>query len=224
MGMNAVYRGPQDLPETIPVFPLPGALLLPRGQMPLNIFEPRYVAMVDEALRGDRIVGMIQPDAADEDPSGRAPRLYSVGCAGRLTQYEETGDGRYLITLTGVCRFMTGAELSAATPYRQVRVDFAPFEDDLRPPAEDSAFDRERLLTALRHYLQRRDLDIQWETARAAPAEALINSLAMALPFEPAEKQALLEAETLAAREDALVALLEIDAALDDDQEPPPVQ
>lgn len=215
------YARAEDLPGVIPVFPLDGALLLPRGGLPLNIFEPRYLNMIDDVMAGDRLLGMVQTRPGG-DPT--RPKLAPVGCVGRLTTFAETADGRYLITLTGVCRFKTGAELSAPTPYRQVRVDFRPFEDDLRPPPEDGAFDRDRLLSALRNYLHRRDLDIQWETARAAPAEALVNSLAMALPFEPAEKQALLEAETLAAREDALVALLEIDAALDDDQEPPPVQ
>ena len=129
MGMNAIYRGPARLPPVIPVFPLPGALLLPRGQMPLNIFEPRYLAMVDDALKGDRIIGMIQPDA-DNGGSASVPRLYHVGCAGRITQFAETGDGRYLVTLIGIARFRIEEELGTTTPYRQCRVDFEPFAAD----------------------------------------------------------------------------------------------
>ena len=123
MGMNAAYRGPEDCPSVIPVFPLPGALLLPRGQMPLNIFEPRYLAMVDEALKGSRIIGMVQPDA-DNDSHTTVPKLYRVGCAGRITQLAETGDGRYLMQLTGVARFHVEEELKVATAYRQCRVSF----------------------------------------------------------------------------------------------------
>src|ERR1044072_1295367 len=123
MGMNAVYRGPQDCPAVIPVFPLPGALLLPRGQMPLNIFEPRYLSMVDEALKGDRMIGMIQPDP-DHGESASVPKLYRVGCAGRITQFAETGDGRYLITLTGIVRFRVEEEAPTTLPFRLCRVAF----------------------------------------------------------------------------------------------------
>src|SRR5881392_378343 len=127
MPINAEYRGPGDLPEVIPVFPLPGALLLPRGQMPLNIFEPRYMAMIDDSLRaGHRLIGMIQPDAAHPGPESR-PNLYKVGCVGRITQLAETGDGRYLIQLTGIARFRIVGEPSVLTPYRQCRVTYAPF-------------------------------------------------------------------------------------------------
>src|SRR5690348_4726008 len=130
MPMNAVYRGPGDLPATIPVFPLPGALLLPRGQMPLNIFEPRYLAMIDDALReGYRLIGMIQPDVAHPGPEAR-PNLYKVGCVGRLTQFAETGDGRYLIQLTGIARFRVEQEIAVATPYRQCRVSYTQYADD----------------------------------------------------------------------------------------------
>ena len=130
MPMNVVYRGPADLPHAIPVFPLPGALLLPRGQMPLNIFEPRYLAMIDDSLRdGHRLIGMIQPDHAHPGPEQK-PNLYRVGCAGRITQLAETGDGRYLLQLTGVARFRIEEELSVATAYRQCRVTFAPFAAD----------------------------------------------------------------------------------------------
>lgn len=211
----AGYRRTADLPQVIPVFPLDGALLLPGGDLPLQIFEPRYLNMVDDVMGGDRIIGMIQ-----SRPGGdRArPRLAAVGCVGRITSFAETSDGRYLITLSGVCRFAPGEELAMRLPYRQVRADYQAFEDDLsteeRPAASDAA--RERFARALKRYLNRRDLDIDWETANAAPLEALVNSLAMGLPFEPQEKQALLQAADLAGRFDVLTTLLEIDSAADD--------
>jgi Lon protease-like protein len=208
------YMKAADLPQVIPVFPLDGALLLPHGGLPLNIFEPRYLNMVDDAMAGDRIIGMIQTVAGGE--AGR-PHLATIGCAGRITAYAETGDGRYLITLTGVCRFRVAGELPVQTPYRQVRADFAPFEADLHPVQSKGADPRPALLSALKAYLEHRGLEVDWRMAREAPLEALVNSLAMALPFEAAEKQALLEAEDFRARLNALTALLRIDAAGDDD-------
>lgn len=209
-----------DLPQVIPVFPLPGAILLPRGQLPLNIFEPRYLNMIDDAMAGDRIIGMIQPQGSQS-----LPGLSPVGCAGRITSFAETSDGRYLITLTGCARFRLAAELPTQTPYRQIRADFAPFEADLAaPPVDDVGLDRETLLDALRAYLETRGLDIDWDTAETAPPEALINSLSMALPFEPAEKQALLEAASLTDRSDVLTALLTIDAADDGEGDTPSIQ
>lgn len=198
-----------DLPQVIPVFPVPGAILLPRGQLPLNIFEPRYLNMIDDAMAGDRVIGMIQPSGG---PS-RLPSLSSVGCAGRITSFAETSDGRYLITLTGVARFRIASELPTQTPYRQVRAAFAPFESDLSAPHDTEDFDRDVFLLALKTYLERRQLEIDWETAEGAPQEALINSLSMALPFEPAEKQALLESPSIDDRAEALTALMRIDAA-----------
>jgi Lon protease-like protein len=215
------YARAEDLPQVVPVFPLDGALLLPRGGLPLNIFEPRYLNMIDDAMAGDRLIGMVQTRPGGDRSH---PELAPVGCVGRITSYSETADGRYLITLTGICRFMLGQELPVPTPYRQVRADFHSFEEDLRPSPSETAFSRPRLLRALKAYLARRSLDVNWSTAEAAPAEALINSLAMALPFEPPEKQALLEADSLEARESALVALLEIDAAARDDDDDIPVQ
>src|SRR5262245_8312942 len=145
MPMNAEYRGPGDLPDVIPVFPLPGALLLPRGQMPLNIFEPRYVAMIDDALRaGHRLIGMIQPDPAHPGPEDK-PNLYKVGCAGRITQLAETGDGRYLLQLTGIARFRVEEELNVSTPYRQCRVAYKPFIDDFTARKGEDAVDRKSL-------------------------------------------------------------------------------
>uniref|UniRef100_B0T1U8 Peptidase S16 lon domain protein n=1 Tax=Caulobacter sp. (strain K31) TaxID=366602 RepID=B0T1U8_CAUSK len=220
--MPGVYRRADDLPLVIPVFPLDGALLLPGGQLPLNIFEPRYLNMFDDAMSGERIIGMVQTrPGGDQD----RPSLAPVGCAGRVTSFAETSDGRYLVTLTGVCRFRVGAELPTRSPYRQVRADFATFEADLHEASPHAATsgDPSPLLNALRRYLDHRGLAIDWSSAEAAPSDALINSLAMALPFEPVEQQALLEAPTLADRRETLVALLEIDAA-GDDEDPPMLQ
>ncbi|MBG7614856.1 LON peptidase substrate-binding domain-containing protein [Brevundimonas sp. BAL450] len=214
------YIRASDLPQVIPVFPLAGAIVLPRGQLPLNIFEPRYLNMIDDAMAGDRIVGMIQPSGGPE----ALPALSPVGCAGRITSFAETSDGRYLVTLTGVARFRILAELPAQSPYRQTRVDFEPFALDLKAPDEDDAFDRSDLLAALQGYLNPRGLDIDWDAARDAPPEALVNSLSMALPFEPAEKQALIEALTLYDRLGTLTALLRIDAAEPGDDEPTTMQ
>jgi len=212
----------QDLPLVIPVFPLDGALLLPHAQLPLQIFEPRYIDMVDEAMASERIIGMVQTRPGG-DPE--RPMLEGVGCAGKITTFAETSDGRYLITLTGLSRFAVREELAVRTPYRQVRVDFMPFQADLEPVQDDEeGFDRLRLLSALKRYLEHRSLDVDWEVAKAAPPEALVNSLAMALPFDPAEKQALLEAAGAAERRDALVALMEIDAAVPTDEDSSLVQ
>jgi hypothetical protein len=215
------YVRAADLPQVIPVFPLPGAILLPRGQLPLNIFEPRYLNMIDDAMAGDRIIGMIQPRSGSPDLPGLSP----VGCAGRITSFAETSDGRYLITLTGCARFRLGSELPTQTPYRQIRADFTPFEADLAaPPVDDVGLDRDGLLDALRAYLETRGLDIDWDTAETAPPEALINSLSMALPFEPPEKQALLEAPSLTDRSGVLTALMTIDAAESGDGDTPSMQ
>jgi Lon protease-like protein len=212
------YIRTEELPQVTPVFPLDSAILLPRGRLPLNIFEPRYLNLIDDAMAGDRIIGMVQTSGGDR----AHPKLARVGCAGRVTSFAETQDGRYLVTLSGVCRFRIGPELSAPTPYRQVRADYAPFAHDLAPP-EDLVFDREALLSSLRAFLQRRGMDIEWETARDAPADALITSLSMALPFEVAEKQALVEAPDLADRLETLCALLQIDdTGRRDDDDPSP--
>jgi Lon protease-like protein len=214
--MAQSYVRASDLPQVIPVFPLDGVILLPRGQLPLNIFEPRYLNMIDDVMAGDRIIGMIQ---ATGGPAN-LPQLAPVGCAGRVTSFAETSDGRYLVTLTGICRFRIETELPAQSPYRQVRANFAPFETDLTPPGSDADFERGPFLDALRDYLDRRGLEIDWDTAREAPYEALVNSLSMALPFERAEKQALIEALSLEDRCLCLQTLLRIDAAESGDGEP----
>jgi uncharacterized protein len=211
--MATGYRKAVDLPLAIPVFPLNGALLLPGGQLPLNIFEPRYLNMIDDVMAGDRLLGMVQTRGGARDLPGLAP----VGCLGKVTSFAETADGRYLITLTGLCRFDIGEELPVRAPYRQVRARFDRFEADLREDAAPSGLDRAAFLAALGRYLEHRGLGIEWESAQAAPIDALVNSLAMGLPFEAAEKQALLEAATLEDRAATLTALLEIDAAGGDD-------
>ena len=214
------YRRAADLPQIIPIFPLDGAVLLPGGELPLQIFEPRYLNMVDDAMAGDRIIGLVQPKGGTPALPGLSP----VGCAGRITSFAETSDGRYLITLTGVSRFRIAAELPSKAPYRQVRAAFDAYEADLAPPPEEPDFDRHAFLDALRAYMAHRLLDIDWETAETAPMEALVNSLSMALPFEPAEKQALLEAMGLMPRAEALTALLRIDAADGGDDAAPSMQ
>ena len=210
MGMNAAYRGPQDCPAVIPVFPLPGALLLPRGQMPLNIFEPRYIAMIDDALKGDRIIGMIQPDM-EAGGTSMVPRLYQVGCAGRITQFAETGDGRYLITLVGISRFQVEEELATTTPYRQCRVSFEPYGADFVARAGEDQVDRTGVLRALRDFVEAADVRVDWQGIDEAPNEALVNALCMMSPFGPREKQALLEAPDLKTRAEVLIAITEIE-------------
>ncbi len=203
------YTSLDDLPRLLAIFPLSGALLLPRGHLPLNIFEPRYLAMIDGALSGTRLIGMIQPVEAEKEAP--KPALSAVGCAGRITGYRETEDGRYQVTLTGICRFQVRAELETDAPFRQVEPDFAPFRGDLSFD-EDGVFPRERLLAALKDYLSHRDLKADWQAVTSAPAETLVNALAMMCPFEPAEKQALLEAPGWTERVNTLVALLEMAA------------
>ena len=213
MPMNAQYRGPVDMPGVIAVFPLPGALLLPRGQMPLNIFEPRYLAMVDDALRdGHRLIGMIQPDAARQGATDK-PALFKIGCAGRITQLAESGDGRYLLELTGVARFHVEQELPVKTLYRQCRVTYAPFADDFVARKGETAVDREAVLGALRDFMKANNLEADWEGIDKAPNEALVNALAMMSPYGPAEKQALLEAPDLKTRAEILIAITEIELA-----------
>jgi uncharacterized protein len=212
MPINTIYPGPDALPAVIPVFPLPGALLLPRGQMPLNIFEPRYLAMTDDALRsGSRLIGMIQPDPSHPGPDQNKPNLFRVGCVGRLTQFAESGDGRYLIQLTGVARFRIEEELAVATPYRQCQVTYQPFVDDFTARKGEDDVDRKALLSALSHFLKANNLKADWEGIENAPNEALVNALAMMSPYGAAEKQALLEAPDLKTRAEILVAVTEIE-------------
>jgi len=224
MAINSEYRGPGDLPETIPVFPLPGALLLPRGQMPLNVFEPRYLEMVDDSLRdGHRMIGIIQPDAAHSQ-SEEHPRLFRIGCVGRITQFGETGDGRYILELTGIARFQVVEELTVLTPYRQCKVDFFPFVDDFTARKGEDDVDRAAVLDTLTKFLKANSLKVDWDGIRAAPNEALVNALAMMSPYGPAEKQALLEAPDLKTRAEILIAVTQMDLAKKQTSGDPPVQ
>ncbi len=224
MPINAEYRGPGELPEIIPMFPLPGALLLPRGQMPLNIFEPRYLAMVDDSLRdGHRLIGMIQPDVSHSH-SETKPALFKVGCVGRITQLAESGDGRYILELTGIARFKVVEELHALTPYRQCRADFFPYADDFVARKGEEEVDRQSLLEVLTDFLKANNLKVDWEGIEAAPNEALVNALAMMSPYGPAEKQAMLEAPDLKTRAEILIAVTEMDLAKKRTSGDPPVQ
>ena len=214
---NAYFQS-ADLPGVIPVFPLAGALLLPRGQMPLNVFEPRYLAMVDDALRdGHRMIGMIQPDPAHSSQAfggpANKPPLYKIGCVGRITQLAESGDGRYLLELTGVSRFVVEQELTANTAYRQCRVTYAPFAEDFIARKGEEAVDRKALLHALKDFMKANDLKADWGDIDKAPNEALVNALSMMSPYGPPEKQALLEAPDLKTRAELLVAITEIELA-----------
>jgi Lon protease-like protein len=202
----AHYRKIEDLPAALAIFPLPGAVLFPRWQLPLNIFEPRYLNMIDDAMQGTRLIGMIQTLGGPR----ANPEICRVGCAGRITAYSETEDGRYLITLTGVCRFAVGAELEVKTPYRQVRPDWHAFAPDLSPPGEAGLPSRTELVSALRAYAETHGLQADWSAVTDAPMETLVHALAAGCPFDASEKQALLEAPDLPARAAALVALLQI--------------
>ncbi|MBI1186400.1 MAG: peptidase S16 [Alphaproteobacteria bacterium] len=202
------YRKIGDLPRTIPVFPLTGALLLPHDTLPLNIFEPRYLNMIDDALAGERVIGMIQP--AEPDPA--QPPLSEVGTLGKITSFAETEDGRYLITLSGICRFRVAAELEAGTPYRQINAVYDDFADDMRRQAGPWAIDKPRLTAALERYGRLRGFAVDWEVVEKAAPEALVNAVATLCPFGAAAKQHLLEASTIEDRAAALIALLEIES------------
>ncbi|HWK94507.1 MAG TPA: LON peptidase substrate-binding domain-containing protein [Pseudolabrys sp.] len=224
MPMNPRYRSPADLPRVVPVFPLAGALLLPRGQLPLNIFEPRYLAMIDDALRdGHRLIGMIQPEGVTESPMLK-PNLYKIGCVGRITQLAESGDGRYIIELTGVARFRVEEELEANTDYRQCRVTYAPFADDFIARKGEDAVDREALLRALTDFMAANNMTADWDDIKQAPTEALVNGLSMMSPYGAPEKQALLEAPDLKTRAELLVAITEIELAKNNVEGEPPLQ
>jgi len=199
--------GLSALPTRFPVFPLAGAILLPGGNLPLNVFEPRYLQMTRDAMRTDRIIGMIQPNGG----SATEPNLYPVGCAGRITSFAETDDGRYLITLTGVCRYDVVEELAAGTPYRQVIATFERWRGDLEQPPCSSRL-RQPLLNALRSYFDVYEITADWAQIESAPLGGLVTSLAMICPFEPSEKQALLEATDPDHRTRVLITLMQMGA------------
>jgi Lon protease-like protein len=208
MARRRRYSSVADLPAVIPIFPLTGVLLLPRARLPLNVFEKRYLALVDAAMDSHRLIGMIQPKIAGQDAAPK-PELSDAGCVGRIVEYSETDDGRYLITLAGVARFRVAGERVARTPFRQVAADYEPYADDMNA-ADDMLVPRDRLLTALKPYLKEREMKTDWDSIQGAPAETLINALSMMCPFEPRDKQALLEAQGLKDRAEALIALIEI--------------
>jgi uncharacterized protein len=209
------YVKQTDFPESVPVFPLSSALLLPGGQMPLNIFEPRYMAMVDEAMAGSRLIGMVQPSFADKNELRETPELCEVGCLGRITHFAEVDDGRYHVTLTGVSRFRIEHELPVNTAFRQCKV--LPFLSDLEPEKGAEQVDRQQLLKAFKSYLDANGMDADWDSVGRANTAILVNALSMMSPYGPAEKQALLEAPDLKTRADTLIAITEISLARNGD-------
>ena len=196
-----------DLPDTIPIFPLPGALLLPRSRLPLHIFEPRFLAMIEDVMKTPtRLIGMIQP----YDAPGAAGKLHSIGCAGRLTAFSETEDGRYMVTLSGKSRFRVIKEVEGGfTPYRRCDVSWQGFDRDLGPVEKDKGFDRKQFMEQLNRFFADQGLSTDWDSLRDAEDELLINSLSMLCPFEPEDRQALLEAPSLSTRRETLVTLIE---------------
>lgn len=216
MAVTDRYRRTDDLPRRLPLFPLRGVLLLPRVGLPLMIFEPRYLAMLEDAIGGERMIGIIQPAAsaeAVESPAGSEVELRRVGCAGRITAFQELEDGRYGVTLTGVCRFEAGHEVASSKPYRTATVSFDRFMQDLQAGAGEADVDRENLLRVLKTYIEVRRLQADWGAIQRAPNESLVNTLAIISPYGPEEKQALLEAADLKTRAEILVALAEMELA-----------
>lgn len=197
--------GVADLPETLAVFPLPGALLLPRARLPLHIFEPRYLAMLDDTLKTPhRLIGMVQPNPVQGEEA-----LHKIGCAGRVSAFSETEDGRYMITLAGISRFRVTSELEGFTPYRRCTVDWTGFSRDMGPAEHDKGFDRDVFMPLLGRYFEAESLSTDWDSLKDADDELLINSLSMLCPFKPEDKQALLEAPCLETRRETLVTLME---------------
>ncbi len=220
MSLTDRYRKPGDLPEVIPVFPLQGCILLPRSTLPLNIFEPRYLEMIDDILAGRRIMGIVQPRARSEEeesPVDRTTPLRQTGCAGRLTAFNETEDGRVLITLAGVARFNITAERPTEKPYRNVHVTYEPFAEDFIRGYGQEKVDWPRLLEVLKTYLAARQMTADWDSIERSPAELLVNTLSMISPYGPEEKQALLEAPSLKERSEVLMALAQMEMAAPED-------
>jgi Lon protease-like protein len=212
MKLNRTYRDPGEMPGTLPLFPVAGALLLPRRPIQLTIFEPRYLTMLDDALGGERLIGMIQPTAGDA-AVGTSPELYPIGCAGRIVQYAEIGDGRCFLTLMGVARFRLEQELTTLTPYRIVRANYSPFGADFVEGYGEPEVDRKALIAALSDFARANDMKIDWDDVEKAPNEALVNALSMMSPYGAKEKQALLEAPDLKSRAEILVAISQIELA-----------
>ena len=219
-GVNERYRGSGDLPQVLPVFPLRGAILLPRATLALNVFEPRYLMLVDFALAGDRLVGIVQPapEAGDsESPTGKNFPLRRVGCAGRITAFSEGDDGRVMLSLTGIARFRLLRDVESDEPFRFCQVSFGEFASDFAFGDGEEDVDRPRLLTTLHNYLIANNLTADWDRIDSASNERLVNMLSILSPYGAEEKQALLEARDLKARAEALVALAEMELASRDD-------
>jgi Lon protease-like protein len=211
---NCLYEGIEDLPSVVPIFPLSGALLLPNGQIPLNIFEPRYIAMIDHAMAGERLIGMVQP-RLDCSATGPVDDLCAIGCLGRVTQYAETGDDRYIITLSGVSRYRIVDEVATNCGFRKCRISVDDFTDDLDPRCGNDEIDREKLICAFRNYLDANGMEADWESVHQASNCGLLTALAMMSPWGPAEKQALLEAPNQKSRAETLIAMTEFALAGD---------
>ncbi|MES2905953.1 MAG: LON peptidase substrate-binding domain-containing protein [Pseudomonadota bacterium] len=209
MALNHPYRTTSELPREIPIFPLAGALLLPRVELPLNIFEPRYISLVDMAMNSHRLIGMVQP-ALDGISDEAAPQLANIGCLGRITGFQETGDGRYYITLTGIIRYQIEKELPVATLFRQARANYDAYKDDLHPGDGEEGVNRRKLLETFQRYLDAHHMEADWRSVNDAPNEPLVNALSMMAPYGPREKQALLEALTLNDRAEMLIAMTEL--------------
>ncbi len=206
MPINRPFADVSQIPSVIPIFPLSRAVLLPRGELPLNIFEPRYVAMIDDAMKNDRLIGMIQPSRLSSDNAAK-PDLEAIGCIGRVTQLAETGDGRYILNLTGVVRFRIIEELDVLTPYRQCRVETIEFKIDLFHDQGEDSVDRASVINAFRDFAEGLNLQADWSGIQATPTEALINGLVMMAPFDHLQKQELLEARDIAARAAKLISI-----------------
>ncbi len=220
MSITGRYRNVADMPRELAMFPLRGAILLPRASLTLNVFEPRYLALVDHALAGDRLIGVVQPapEAGEaESPKGRTFPLRSVGCAGRLFSFTESDDGRIVIALAGVARFMIGGDIAVDTPFRICQVDFAPYASDFVAGQGEDEVDRPQLLATLKNYLTASNLNADWDRINGASSERLVNTLSILSPYGAEEKQALLEAPDLKSRAEALVALAEMELASRDD-------
>lgn len=204
------YDSINDLPETVPLFPLDGVLLLPRGALPLNIFEPRYLSMFDDALGRGRLIGIIQPRDDRPEIDGKGSALHDVGCLGRITSFSETDDGRMIVSLTGVARFRLAEELDVLTPYRQARADYRPYESDLIADVGGIDVNRDGVLDVLKRYLDLNGMQADWEAIEQSGNEALVNSLCIISPYGGPEKQAMLEAPSLGERAEILIALTEM--------------
>jgi len=209
-------QGVEELPATIPIFPLAGVLLLPRARLPLQMFEPRYVALAEDAMAGDRVIGMIQPRQQEQQMPDDAPDVFETGCLGRIVEHRRTDDGRHLVTLAGICRFAVAEEVAPQRGYRRVVADYSAFADDLDDVGTavgPDAFDRARFLAALRDYMDTNGIAADWEAIDESSDDRLVSALAMLCPFAPSEKQALLECASLGGRAEAMTTLFEMSVA-----------